>query len=159
MVQMHKIQEQARLTDARRAFAILDELCMQNRGRFAEVLVDSETNVDHIATLQTAKMKRLFRAFPDVIMIDSTHDTNTYRYKLFSFVAHNVFGKIFKDNNPEWDQIRVVATNKAVHDKDVLREMVPDARPLLCQKHVATLLMKQAARLAPAVKKDVKSVT
>ncbi|KAG6949069.1 hypothetical protein JG687_00015093 [Phytophthora cactorum] len=40
---------------------------------------------------------------------------------------HTALVQIFKDNNPEWDQIRVVATNKAVHDKDVLREMVPDA--------------------------------
>ncbi|KAG6948952.1 hypothetical protein JG688_00014849 [Phytophthora aleatoria] len=96
MVQRHKVQEQAGLTDAQRAFAILDEFCMQHGDNSAEALVDSETNVARIAMFQTSKMKRLFRAFPEVIMMDSTHDTNTYRYKLFSFVAHDVFGKVNK---------------------------------------------------------------
>ncbi|KAE9199397.1 hypothetical protein PF004_g19282 [Phytophthora fragariae] len=38
-------------------------------------------------------MKRLFKAFPEVVLVDSTHDTNANRYKLFSFVVHDVFGK------------------------------------------------------------------
>ncbi|KAE9325814.1 hypothetical protein PR003_g16385 [Phytophthora rubi] len=49
-------------------------------------------------------------------------------------------------------------TDKAVHEKDVLREAFPDARQLLCQWHVVTWLKKQAARLAGPVKKEVKGL-
>ncbi|KAE9234234.1 hypothetical protein PF005_g1987 [Phytophthora fragariae] len=41
-----------------------------------------------------AKMKRLFKAFPEVVLVDSTHNTNANRYKLFSFMVHDVLGKI-----------------------------------------------------------------
>lgn len=66
--------------------------------------------------------------------------------------------EIFKANNPEWTKIRVIMTDKAVHEKEVLQEMFPDARQLLCQWHVITWLKKQVTRLAPAVKKEVKSL-
>ncbi|KAG6945802.1 hypothetical protein JG688_00016372 [Phytophthora aleatoria] len=66
--------------------------------------------------------------------------------------------EIFKANNPSWTKIRVVMTDKAVHEKNVLREMFPDARQLLCQCHVITWLKKQAARMAPAVKKEAKNL-
>ncbi|POM62460.1 hypothetical protein PHPALM_28392 [Phytophthora palmivora] len=87
-------------------------------------------------------MKRLFKAFPEVVLIDSTHDTNTNRYKLFRFVVHDVFCErkvveIFKENNPDWIKIRVAMTDKA---------------------HVITWLKKQATRLAPVVKKEAKSL-
>lgn len=95
MVQRHKIKEQDDLTDAQRAFAVLDEFCGQNSSNSAEVVLDSDSNVARIVTFQTARMKRLFKAFPEVIMVDSTHNTNANRYKLFSFVVHDVFGKVF----------------------------------------------------------------
>ncbi|KAE9264498.1 hypothetical protein PF001_g31252 [Phytophthora fragariae] len=49
-------------------------------------------------------------------------------------------------------------TDKAVHEKDVLQEMFPDARQLLCQWHVVTWLKKQVARLASGVKREVKAL-
>ncbi|GMF52864.1 unnamed protein product [Phytophthora fragariaefolia] len=164
--------EQVGLTEAQRAFAVLEEFCRQHGGNSANVLVDCWTNAARIATFQTARMKRLFKAVPEVIMVDSTHDTNVNRYKLFSFVVHDVFGKvsiehkdnlrcvvkIFKANNPDWAKIQVVMSDKAVHEKDVLRDELPEARQLLCQCHVITWLKKQAARLAPASKKEVKSL-
>ncbi|GMF49228.1 unnamed protein product [Phytophthora fragariaefolia] len=94
MVQRHRNEEQAGLTEAQRAFAVLEEFCRQHGGNSANLLVDCETNVARIATFQTARMKRLFKAFPEVIMVDSTHDTNVNRYKLFIFVVHDVFGKV-----------------------------------------------------------------
>ncbi|KAE9166593.1 hypothetical protein PF002_g31077 [Phytophthora fragariae] len=66
--------------------------------------------------------------------------------------------EIFKANNPDWAKIQVVMTDKAIHEKDVLREELPDARQLLCQWHVITWLKKQCSRLAPSVKKEVKSL-
>eukprot|EP00644_Phytophthora_capsici_P015587 jgi/Phyca11/55809/gw1.44.142.1 len=125
-------------------------------------------------------MKRLFRAFPEVVLVDATHDTNANRYKLFSFAVHDVFGKgqyvfhslveseekmnlrlaiqSFKKHNPNWKNIRVLMTDKAMHEKSVLRESIPQARQLLCQWHVITWLKKQAARLASKNKKEVKGL-
>ncbi|KAG6608893.1 uncharacterized protein IUM83_12773 [Phytophthora cinnamomi] len=180
MVQEHKATEKAVLTDAERALSVLDEFCTQNGGNAANVLVDSDTNVARVVTFQTGKMKRLFKDFPEVVLVDSTHNTNANRYKLSSFMVHGVFGKgqyvhhalvesehkvnlrrvieNFKQNNPEWSHIRVFMTDKAVHEKDVLREEFPDATQLLCQWHVITWLKKQAASLAGPVKKDVKGL-
>ncbi|KAE9125210.1 hypothetical protein PF007_g6429 [Phytophthora fragariae] len=77
-------------------------------------------------------------------MVDTTHDTNANAYKLFSFVVHDCFGKgqyvqhalveretkdilrlvvnVFKDNNPAYSNVKVVMTDKAFHEKDVLAE-------------------------------------
>ncbi|KAE9272966.1 hypothetical protein PF008_g29959 [Phytophthora fragariae] len=49
-------------------------------------------------------------------------------------------------------------TDKAMHEKTVLKEEFPQARQLLCQWHVVTWLKKQAARLASSVKKQVKAM-
>ncbi|KAF4144073.1 hypothetical protein GN958_ATG06741 [Phytophthora infestans] len=49
-------------------------------------------------------------------------------------------------------------TDKAVHEKDVLREMILQATQLLCQWHVSTWLKKQAACLAKPVSNEVKAV-
>ncbi|ETL46993.1 hypothetical protein L916_03221, partial [Phytophthora nicotianae] len=125
-------------------------------------------------------MKRLFRSFPEVVLVDATHDTNANRYKLFSFAVHDVFGKgqyvfhslieteeipnlrmaveSFKKYNPSWKDIRVVMTDKAMHEKTVLRESIPQAPQLLCQWHVITWLKKQAVRLAPKNKDKLKGL-
>ncbi|ETP45945.1 hypothetical protein F442_07752 [Phytophthora nicotianae P10297] len=115
-------------------------------------------------------MKSLFEAFPEGIIVDSAHHTHSNCYKLFSFVVHDVFGKseenvnltrvleMFKENNIGFKNIQVVMTDKAVHENAVLCEMLPQARPLLCQWHVITWLKKQAARYVGAAKADVKSL-
>ncbi|KAE9323914.1 hypothetical protein PF008_g17238 [Phytophthora fragariae] len=106
----------------------------------------------------TARQKRLFTAFPEVILVDTTHDTNKIKYKLFSIQVDDVFGKgqyvyhslvesemadnlsfclkEFKESNPAWVNIRVVVTDKDFNEKDVLADAFPDARQLLCQFHV-----------------------
>lgn len=93
MVQRIRCKQRGNLTDAERAFAVLDEFCSQNAGNTAEINVDREDDIARVVTFQTSKMKRLLSAFPEVVMVESTHDTNANRYKLFSFVVHNVFGK------------------------------------------------------------------
>lgn len=80
--------------DAERAFAVSDELYGQNAGSAAEVNVDSENDCTHVVTFQTSKMKRMFSAFSKVVVGDSTPETITNRYKLFSFVLYDVFGKV-----------------------------------------------------------------
>ncbi|KAF1791794.1 MULE transposase domain [Phytophthora cactorum] len=180
MVQGIRVKPSGNQTDAERAYVVLDEFCGQNGGNDAEVIVASDTDVAWVVTFQTSKMKRLFSDFPEVVMVDSTHNTSINRYKLFSFVVHDVFGKgqyvhhalvesehkadlrkvveIFKINNADWHKIRVIMADKAVHEKNVLCEMFPQATQLFCQWHVVTWLKKQAARLAKPVSKQVKAL-
>ncbi|KAE9289619.1 hypothetical protein PF008_g25838 [Phytophthora fragariae] len=128
-------------SDAERAVSVLDEFCEMNNGNVAEFVIDKETNVVQVITFQSARQKRLFAAFPEVVLVDSTHNSNANRYKLFSFAVHDVFGKgqfvqhalvrtkekpnlalavaAFKKHNPEWSKIRVVMSDKALHEKEL----------------------------------------
>lgn len=38
-------------------------------------------------------MKIMFEHFPEVLLVDATHDTNNLGHKLFSFMVHDAFGK------------------------------------------------------------------
>ncbi|KAE9050557.1 hypothetical protein PR003_g2391 [Phytophthora rubi] len=38
-------------------------------------------------------MKRLFQAFPDVVLVDTTHGTNANQYELLNFLVTDFFGK------------------------------------------------------------------
>ncbi|KAE9002049.1 hypothetical protein PR002_g17737 [Phytophthora rubi] len=144
------------------AIAVLDEFIESAPGNTAEFIVDSESNVVRVVTFQSARQKRLFAPFPEVVLVDSTHDTNVNRYKLFSFAGQYLQHAlvqteekpnlalsvaVFKRNNPEWANIRVVMTDKALHEKDVLHEAWPNATQLLCRWHVETWLKRQCARL------------
>ncbi|KAG6964708.1 hypothetical protein JG688_00007594, partial [Phytophthora aleatoria] len=57
----------------------------------ATIYVDDDKLAQTI-TFQTLKLRRFFEAFPQVLMVDTTHNTNDARYKLFSFMIHDVFG-------------------------------------------------------------------
>ncbi|KAF4130715.1 MULE transposase domain-containing protein [Phytophthora infestans] len=114
-------------------------------------------------------MKRLFSAFPEILLVDTTHDTNAHAYKLFSFVVQDCFGKgqyiqhalveretkdnlrlvlqTFVANNPSYNDVEVLMTDKAFHEKAVLAEVFTSARQLLCQFHVQQWFAKQVARL------------
>ncbi|OWZ22540.1 LOW QUALITY PROTEIN: hypothetical protein PHMEG_0002731 [Phytophthora megakarya] len=78
--------------DAERALAVLHEFIEATPGNTAEFIVDSENNIVRVVTFQSARQKRLFTAFPEVVLVDATHDTNVNGYKLFRFAVHDVFG-------------------------------------------------------------------
>ncbi|KAH7472206.1 Zinc finger SWIM domain-containing protein 3 [Phytophthora ramorum] len=167
-------------SDAERAIAVLDEFIESASGNTAEFIVDSDNNIVWVVTFQSARQKRLFAAFPEVVLVDSTHGTNANRYKLFSFAVHDVFGRgqyvqhalvqteekanlalavaAFKKNNPGWSNIRVLMTDKALHEKDVLHEGWPNARQLLCRWHVETWLKRQCSLLGGVGQTETKQL-
>ncbi|GMF26148.1 unnamed protein product [Phytophthora fragariaefolia] len=55
--------------------------------------------------------------------------------------------EVFKRNNPALANIRVVMTDKALHEKEVLHQAWPKAKQLLCRWHVETWLKRQCSRL------------
>jgi hypothetical protein len=63
-------------------------------GNWATVYVDPKTKETQSVAYQSARMQRLFAAGPQVVMVDCTHGTNDSRFTLFSFVVHDLFGKV-----------------------------------------------------------------
>ncbi|KAE9229526.1 hypothetical protein PF004_g10751 [Phytophthora fragariae] len=153
IIQSQKRATRGNKSNAERTDILLNEFCGQDAGNSAKVVVDSTSKVVQAVVFLSARMKRLFEAFPEVVLVDTTHGTNRNGYKLFSFVFYHVFGKgqyvqhvlllnetkpnlnvavsFFKENNPAWRKIRVFISDKAFHDKAVLQAAFPDARQLL----------------------------
>ncbi|OWZ05736.1 ABC transporter [Phytophthora megakarya] len=69
----------------------------KTRAKRAAVSVD-DANTAKTGTLQTRQMRRWFKSIPEVLLIDSTHNTDESRYKLFSFMVNDVFGHVVKQN-------------------------------------------------------------
>ncbi|OWZ18073.1 ABC transporter [Phytophthora megakarya] len=126
----------ARMREERRGNTTVEERLESLLRGFANrssVFVDDDELAQTI-TLQTRQMRRWFKAFPEVMMVDATHNTNESRYKLFSFMIHDVYGhgqyvqhslmenesaeclsdaiNAFKFCNPSWKHIRVVVIDK-----------------------------------------------
>ncbi|KAE9031837.1 hypothetical protein PR002_g9491 [Phytophthora rubi] len=74
-----------------RIHAILEDFASQ-KGNLTRVYANEE-NVVECITIQSAHMRAMFELFPEVVLIDATHDTNASNYKLFSFMIHDAMGK------------------------------------------------------------------
>lgn len=80
-------------TDEERSVELLREFCQTN-GNSAAISMNNSSGLVHAVCFQTARQKRLFKAFPEVILVDTTHGTNKNYYKLFSILVDDVFGKV-----------------------------------------------------------------
>ncbi|KAE9315544.1 hypothetical protein PR003_g18962, partial [Phytophthora rubi] len=165
-------KNQGRKTDEERTVSLLREFC-ETDGNAATLSVDDSSGLVHAVCFQTARQKRLFTAFPEVILVDTTHDTNKNKYKLFSIQGQYVYHSLvesemadnlsfclkeFKESNPAWVNIRVVVTDKDFNEKDVLADAFPDARQLLCQFHVIDYLRKQVGSRCGRGAEDKKNI-
>ncbi|KAG6945906.1 hypothetical protein JG688_00016316 [Phytophthora aleatoria] len=126
----------ARMREKRRGGATAEEHLemvlrgiIECRGNRATVYVDDDKTAQTI-TLQTRQMRRLFKAFAEVLLVDATCHTNDSRYKLFSLMVNDVYEhgqyvqhslmenesaeclsdaiSSFKFNKPSWDQVKVI---------------------------------------------------
>ncbi|POM67060.1 Hypothetical protein PHPALM_17001 [Phytophthora palmivora] len=93
---VHKIV--AKMRERRRGGVSVEkrlETVMRNfcktRGNRTAVFVD-DANTAQTITLQTRQMRRWFKAFPEVLLIDATHNTNESRF--FSFMVNDVYGHL-----------------------------------------------------------------
>ncbi|ETO60131.1 hypothetical protein F444_21634 [Phytophthora nicotianae P1976] len=98
------------------------------------------------------------KLFPEVLLVDATHNTNDLRYKLFSFMVHDVYGhgqyvqhslmknettecladaiEAYKFSNPSWEQIRVIVIGKDMDELSLLEAHFPHIKVVLCQFHL-----------------------
>ncbi|ETK84805.1 hypothetical protein L915_10265 [Phytophthora nicotianae] len=108
--------------------------------------------------MQTRQMKRFLEALPEVVMVDSTHET---KFKLFSFMINNIFGhgqyvqhslvenkshacmkdaiSAFKENNPTWDKIRAIMTDKDFDELSLLQHEFPLDQVLIIHFHLKNI--------------------
>jgi hypothetical protein len=80
-------------TDEERSVEMLREFC-QTDSNSAAISMNNSSGLVHVMCFQTARQKRPFKAFPEVILVDTTHGTNKNYYKLFRILVDDVFGKV-----------------------------------------------------------------
>ncbi|ETM99555.1 hypothetical protein PPTG_18825 [Phytophthora nicotianae INRA-310] len=81
-------------TTEERLETVLRELC-ETRGNWTTVF-GNDTKTAQTITMQTRQMRRCFKAFPEVLLVDATHNTNESCNKLFSFMVNDVYGHEFE---------------------------------------------------------------
>ncbi|KAE8951614.1 hypothetical protein PR002_g32923, partial [Phytophthora rubi] len=91
LVQRLKRERRTASTVEERLELVLRSFC-SSEGNSATVFVDYKKTAQTIA-VQSHQMHRFFEAFPQIVLLDSTHNTNASRYKLFSFMVNDVFGQ------------------------------------------------------------------
>ncbi|OWY95917.1 hypothetical protein PHMEG_00033946, partial [Phytophthora megakarya] len=116
----------------------------------------------------TRQMRRWFKAFPEVLLIDATHNTNESRYKLFSFMVNDVYGhgqyvhhslmeneseecltdaiRAFKSNNPSWQDVRVIVIDKDMGELSLLEKEFGDVKVILCHFHLKKYIRTEMAK-------------
>ncbi|ETL38232.1 hypothetical protein L916_10168 [Phytophthora nicotianae] len=156
LVQRLKAKHRGSGTVEKRLEAVLRKFCSY-QGNRASIFVD-ESETTQTITMQTRQMKRFLEAFPDVVMVDSTHET---KFKLFSFMINNIFGhgqyvqhslvenkshacmkdaiSAFKENNPTWDKIRAIMTDKDFDELSLLQHEFPLDQVLIIHFHLKNI--------------------
>ncbi|KAE9319835.1 hypothetical protein PF008_g18169 [Phytophthora fragariae] len=140
-----------------RVRSLLDEFRAEESGNVARICKNSDS-VATCIVFQTTGMPKMFSLFPEVLLVDSTHKTNDLRYKLFSFMITDAYGKgqfaqhalvdqetdanmelaveAFQENNKDWAKVAVIMVDKDLTEIGVLEKKFPNARVLLCRFHV-----------------------
>ncbi|KAG2981079.1 hypothetical protein PC120_g24844 [Phytophthora cactorum] len=151
-----KEKQRGYATAEERLEAVLRGIC-EGRGNRASVFVDDVKTAQTI-TLQTRQMRRWFKAFPEAMLVDAMHNTNEWRYKLFSFMVNDVYSHSqyvyhspmenesaecltyaigsFKFQNTMWEKIKVIVIDKDVGELGVLEKQFPGVRIILCHFHL-----------------------
>ncbi|KAE8960500.1 hypothetical protein PF011_g30070 [Phytophthora fragariae] len=111
-----------------------------------------------VISITSGHMRSIVDSFPEVLQMDCTHKTNKYNYQLLAMVAMDQFGHgqpvqyslletnadwhmakcldHFKRANEHWRFVRIVIVDKDMHEVEVVRQKLPEARVLYCHFHV-----------------------
>lgn len=114
---------------------------------------------------QDEKMKRFFDSYPEVLMFDATYSLNDRRMPLvilliidgngesqiagFFLVKSESIASLsqmfdhFKIENPKWDKIEVVITDKAMTNLNVVASRFPQAEHQLCIFHSKQIFLRE----------------
>ncbi|KAG1679016.1 Protein FAR-RED IMPAIRED RESPONSE 1 [Nymphon striatum] len=129
----------------------------KEEGATVEVVVD-EDNVVHGVFYQDVEMKKMFEAFPELVLIDATYKLNDLQITLYLILAvdGNMESEIVavwflaqenreilshmlcffkKANSAGCEQIKVVMADKDIAGREVISEELPNAQLLVCLYH------------------------
>ncbi|KAG2988224.1 hypothetical protein PC118_g6857 [Phytophthora cactorum] len=106
----------------------------QELGNIGRIFVDK--NIATFIILQTKHMRELFNRFPEVVMIDATHERLS---TLLTALEE------FKWNNPVWSRIECILVDKDLTEISVLKMAFLGTLVLLCQFHVLKYLREEIA--------------
>ncbi|XP_045773103.1 zinc finger SWIM domain-containing protein 3-like [Maniola jurtina] len=130
---------------------------------------------------QTPYMKNCFAAYPEIMVLDSTHKLNSSSMPLYNLISINgnneaeviavfilsedttdVFRhmvRLFKELNPEWIKINTFMTDKDFEKKIVFYNEFSEASHLICLYHVfthfRTAVTVESMQLKPLQRKNV----
>ncbi|DAZ95570.1 TPA: hypothetical protein N0F65_005886 [Lagenidium giganteum] len=142
-VQRRKDSIKKGLSDEERTEAFLKSFCTETGNR-ATIFVD-DINRARTVAFQTKGMRRLFQVFPQVMMVDATHATNTNRCKLFSFVVEDIFGHGQYVHHALIDRESIENMEDAVNSFKTHNPRWNSVKMLLCQYHVIAFLEGQVS--------------
>ena len=107
---------------------------------------------------QDARMRNIFQTYPQFLCIDATYKVNDLRMPLYVLLIENGNGqneivgmwlvsdeteemmtemiKLFKEQNPTWDQVQMVMSDKDFIEREVFKKELPQAKLKICLFHV-----------------------
>ena len=119
-------------------------------------LVNSDNDL-HGIFFQDEGMKQAFAAYPELLCVDATYKLLELRLPLYIMLAEDGNGQseivcafllleeteaslstvvgIFKEQNPAWESVRVLMTDKDITEREVLAGSFPGAELLICLYH------------------------
>jgi zinc finger SWIM domain-containing protein 3 len=122
-----------------------------------EIVLNEQNQVVGIY-LQDCDMKEMFRRFPEVMLVDATHNTNTHDMPLYVLMCVDGQGhshaigsflvqqedeftlrkmlQILKERNSAHDMIKVVITDKDMSERKVIKELFQQVEMQICLFHV-----------------------
>ena len=121
-------------------------------------LVTDENNEMRGLFFQDARMRDIFQAYPEFICIDATYKVNDLRMPLYILLIENGNGQseivgmwlvadeteemmtemitLFKEQNPSWDKVQTVMSDKDFVEREVFKKELPQAELKICLFHV-----------------------
>ena len=137
--------------------AILAEHLQQTYPSLSTEFVVDGTTLQGVF-LQDAEMRRTFELYPELLLVDATHQVCNLRMPLYLMLVVDGNGEgeivcgfivvneekltikkmvqIFKDKNPNWCDTKVILTDKDMGERAVLTEEIVQAHLQICLFHV-----------------------
>lgn len=125
-------------------------------GASVHVLV-SDSNIFQGIYFQDNAMKQSFSSYPEFLCVDATYKLLELRLPLYILLVEDGNGesevaaafllldenessltnisRIFKEENPAWEKVRVIMTDKDMTERHVFASQFPNAQMLICLYH------------------------
>lgn len=143
-------------TDMTTLQSAIDHLSACN-GAYVKLMTNENSELRGLF-FQDARMREIFQAYPEFLCIDATYKVNDLRMPLYILLVENGNGqseivgmwlvadeteemmtemiKLFKDQNPNWDKVITVMSDKDFVEREVIKKEIPQAKLKICLFHV-----------------------